>query len=201
MTDAWATIIASIITSVITALVTLSVVIINNSRRPHHEKTARVFGYVGIGLIAGAAIGVIIGLILLARPHPSASISGPTNGQFVPVYAEVTFEYNNIPRDRHLWLVVRIPGIGAVPWLIYPQVKNLEGLGTGNGIFKTTAAFGGGNDSGRPFNLVVLLVDENANPRFVDYADKCKLDENLCNGMILPDKGVEILDFDTVIRE
>lgn len=201
MTDAWATIIASIITSVITGLVTLIGVLISKSPHIHKRRNFHVFVYVVAGLFVGAGIGVIIGHFLLTKPHPSASISEPTNGQLVPIYAKVTFEYNHIPHDRHLWLVVRIPGIGSAPWLIYPQLQGMETIGTGNGVFKTTAAFGGDNDSGRPFNIVVLLVDENANLRFDDYANKCKLDSNLCNGMLLPDKGVEILDFDTVIRE
>ena len=200
MTDASATIIASIITSVITGLATLIGVLVSKSPHRRRTRTFHVFVYVAIGLVVGAAIGVSIGLCLLTKPHPSARISEPTNGQLVPIYGKATFEYNNIPPDRHLWLVVRIPGVGSVPWLIYPQLQGMEAIAVGNGVFRTTAAFGGDKDSGRPFNVVVLLVDENANLRFVDYANKCKLDSNLCNGMILPDKGVEILDFDTVIR-
>jgi len=205
MTDAWATIIAALITSVITALTTLFGILISkkDSKKDQPKprlKTPHVFIYVFIGLVIGGVVGVIIGFVLLTRPQPSASITKPTDGQSVPIYAEVTVEYNNIPSDRHLWLVVRIPGIGP-GWLIYPQLRGADSFGTGKGVSSVTAAFGGNNDSGHPFNIVILLVDENANRQFVDYVNKCKLDSNLCTGMILPDKGVEILDFDTVSRE
>ena len=203
MTDAWATIIASIITSVVTGLVTLIGILSSKSLHTHqpHRKTYPVFVYVVMGLCIGAIIGVIIGIFLLAKPHPAARIIEPTDGQYVPIYAKVTMEYKNIPSDRHVWLAVRIPGIGLAPWLIYPQLRGMQAIQKSYGVYEITAAFGGDNDSERPFNIVVLLVDEDAEIRFVEYANKCNLDSNLCNGMILPDKGVEILDFETVIRK
>jgi len=202
MTDAWATIIAAIITSVITGIATLIGLTRKSSYDDYSTGTNRVLPYVGIGLVVGAGIGGLIGYVLLIKPHPSARITEPTNGQLVPIYAKVAFEYNNIPPDRHLWPAVRIPGVGSVRWLIYPQLRGIEAIGTGKGFYETMAAFGGENDSsGRPFNVVILLADEDANSRFVEYAKECNLDSNLCNGMVLPDKGVEILDFDTVIRK
>lgn len=35
-------------------------------------------------------------------------------------------------------------------------------MGTGKGVFETTAAFGGENDSGRPFNIVELIIGMNS---------------------------------------
>jgi hypothetical protein len=191
MTDAWATIIAAVITTI---GVVAAASITGKLKWGTFLKSFLI-------IIVGTGIGMLIGYLLLLKPQPSARIIEPTDGQYVPIYAKVTFEYNNIPRDRHVWLAVRIPGIGLVTWLIYPQLQGMAAIQKSNGVSEITAAFGGDNDSERPFNIVVLLVDEDANLRFDDYANKCKLDSNLCNGMILPDKGVEILDFDTVIRK
>jgi hypothetical protein len=145
-------------------------------------------------------VGALVGFVLLQKPHPRARISEPIDGQGVPVHARVIIEYENIPPDRHLWVVVRVPKVG-LPWLIYPQLQGREEPLVGDGMIETTAALGGDDDSGDPFNIVALLVNEEANRFFTAYANDCGRDPGLCNGMLLPDRGVEILDFNTMIRE
>lgn len=143
-----------------------------------------------------------------ATPAPQARISEPIDNQRIPPNVKVIVEYKDIPHDRYLWVAVRIPdvrppGPPLTRW-IYPQLQDgkvpphLEGAGT----FVIDAAFGGGSkDSGVPFNVLVLLVDANAQESFTEYAGHCGPFPATCLGMKLPDTGVEILDFSTVIRQ
>lgn len=136
-------------------------------------------------------------------PRPWARITQPTDGQRVPVNNPVLVEYNNLPAGHYLWVVVRIPRVQPVWWL-YPQL--LDGkipTRTGpSGLLKTNAAFGGGReDSGIPFNLVVLLLNEQAQQAFANYANACGSVPQSCVGMPLPEGEIEILDFNTVVRE
>jgi hypothetical protein len=137
-----------------------------------------------------------------AVPGPLARILQP---QFsaqprTPSQVNVIVEYNNIPQDRYMWVVVRVPVVKP-NWLVYPQM--LDGVPprvTGNGIFETRVGLGVQEDAGQPFNIVVLLLDEEAHSSFIAFADKCLVSGN-CGGILLPDTGVQILDFTTVIRE
>jgi len=192
MTDAWATIIAALIT----ASGAMGAAIIAAYRWPEKPKAQVLL----VGPIAGAVLGTLVALLLLQRPHPQAHISEPIYGQGVLVNARVSIEYENIPPDRHLWVVVRIPKVG-LPRLIYPQLQDGGGPLVGDGTLDTIVTLGGDADHGAPFNIVVLLVDEDANHFFTAYEKDCRSDEALCNGMSLPDRGVAILDFNTVIRE
>lgn len=194
MTDAWATIIAA----AIAALGTIVAAIVAVYRWP--EKARRKAQVLLVGLIVGAVVGALVGFVLLQKPHPRARISEPIDGQSVPVHARVIIEYENIPPDRHLWVVVHIPKL-RLPWLIYPQLQGRKKPLVGDGMIDITATLGGGSDSGDPFNIVALLVNEEANRFFTAYANDCARDPGLCNGMFLPDRGVVILDFNTVIRE
>ena len=154
-------------------------------------------------IIAGIGMGVLIGYLLLLRPHASARISEPKDGQSVPINTTISSEYKNIPQDRHLWIAIRIPGVGAAgTWLVYPETESKDAPKLKYGKFEAKEVqFGGDTDMNRPFNVVILLADEGTNIRLVDYKERCAKDSNLCNGMPLPEEGIEILDFNTVIRK
>jgi hypothetical protein len=136
-------------------------------------------------------------------PAPRAHISAPTDGQGVPPNAEVVVEYSNIPQDHYLWVVVRIPSIHPKTWWIYPQLyeNKVPSHWVGSGMLTTNAALGGPRDTGAPFNVVVLLVGQEANRSFVEYANHCGPVPTTCTGMPLPETEIEILDFTTVIRK
>jgi hypothetical protein len=87
--------------------------------------------------------------------------------------------------------------------LIYPQLKDgkLPPHLVGTGIYKTYAALGAKEDIGAPFNIVILLADQEANALIMAYAKACGFNPDSCKGMPLPETGVEILDFITVIRQ
>ena len=136
----------------------------------------------------------------LAAPTPRARIVEPLDGSTSSPEATVVIEYHDIPQDRYLWVVVRVPSVKPV-WTVYPQLQ--EGIpeqATGSGALVTTVWLGGEQDAGQPFNVAALLLDENAHRSFVEYADKC-IAEGDCGGIQLPETGVQILDFNTVIRE
>jgi hypothetical protein len=148
-----------------------------------------------------AVVGFIAYILLL--PTPRARIVKPEDydrHNTVPVESKVVVEYNDIPSDRYIWVVVRIPTVRPM-WLAYPQL--MDGIPTpvtGSGRFETSVNLGGGADSGIPFNIVVLLLDGEANQAFKTYSKNC-LDTGGCSGIALPYPGVEVLDFVTVIRE
>lgn len=131
-----------------------------------------------------------------------AKISGPGDGDHVSTYPEVVTEYENIPTDRYLWVAVRIPKVRPTG-LIYPQLKDgqLPPHLVGAGIYHTFAALGGEKDIGDPFNIVVLLADQAAHDQFIAYGKACSFNANACTGMQLPETGIEVLDFITVIRK
>ena len=141
---------------------------------------------------------------LTPMPCPHARIVEPEycDGQTVPTDVEVVAECRNIPQDRYVWVVVRVPKVKPT-WLVYPQLhrgdKPTQVIG--DGTFETTVKLGGDEDSGNPFNIVILLLNREANRSFTEYAEKCIAEERLCLGIPLPETGVEILDFVTVIRE
>lgn len=192
MTDAWATIIAAVIT-------TIGVIAAAIITRKLRWATLLISLLV---IIAGVGIGLLIGYLLLLRPHPYARISEPKDGQPVPIGTTASFEYKNIPQDRHLWLAVRIPGVGAEgTWLVYPETESKDASKLQNGRFEANVKFGGETDVNRPFNVVILLADEGTNIQLVAYEERCAKDSNLCNGIPLPEEGIEILDFNTVIRK
>ena len=131
-----------------------------------------------------------------------AKISSPSDGERVSTNPEVVAEYKNIPTDRYLWVAVRIPKVRPTG-LIYPQLKDMQLPPhlVGTGIYHTYAALGGKEDVGDPFNIIVLLADQAANDQITAYAKACSFLVNACTGMPLPETGVEILDFITVVRK
>ena len=136
--------------------------------------------------------------------YPHARIVEPEycDGQTVPTDVSVVAECHNIPQDRYVWVVVRVPKVKPT-WLVYPQLQR-GGKPTqviGDGTFETTVKLGGDEDSGNPFNIVILLLNGEANRSFIEHAENCIAEETLCVGIPLPETGVEILDFVTVIRE
>jgi hypothetical protein len=136
----------------------------------------------------------------LAVPVPHARIVEPHDGATLASPINVIVEYHNIPQDRYLWTAIRIPSVKP-EWLVYPLLEeNLPEQAVGDGALAISAWIGGEQDSGKPFNVVVLLLDKEANGSFVEYAEKCIAGGD-CGGILLPDTGVRILDFNTVIRE
>lgn len=135
-------------------------------------------------------------------PVPHAKISEPLDGQRVSTNAEVVTEYWNIPGNRYLWVAVRIPAVRPVG-LIYPQLKEMKlpPQLVGTGIYKTYAALGSEKDVEAPFNVIVLLADQTAHDLITAYAKTCSFNPGSCAGMPLPETGIEILDFVTVIRQ
>lgn len=153
-------------------------------------------------------VGVLVGVVgfiayILLQPTPRARIVKPEDYDrhtTVPVETKVVVEYNDIPSDRYIWVVVRIPTVRPMR-LAYPQLLNgIPTPVTGSGSFETSVSLGGGADSGIPFNIVVLLLDGEANQAFKTYSKNC-LDTGTCGGIALPYPGAEVLDFVTVIRE
>ena len=145
------------------------------------------------------AVGTMVAATL-AAPMPRARIVEPSDGAILPPQAGVIIEYRDIPQNRYLWVVVRVPIVKPV-WVVYPQLRQgAPEQATGDGAFAITVGLGGEQDAGQPFNIVVLLLGEDADRAFTEYVDGCTA-EGDCGGIQLPDTGVQILDFNTVIRE
>ena len=134
---------------------------------------------------------------------PLARIIEPEyhDGHTVPTHISVVAEYKDIPQNRYLWVVVRIPKVKPT-WLVYPQLHSgkIPIQVVGDGQFEITVDLGGNADSGELFNIIILLLNKEANRSFTTYAKDC-IAKDICGGIPLPDTGVEILDFTTVIRE
>jgi hypothetical protein len=136
----------------------------------------------------------------LTAPEPYARIVDPAAGAILPAEATAIVEYSNMPGDRYLWVVLRVPGVGPT-WHVYPQVGDAIGDPiVGHGVMAVPIFLGGKLDSGRPFDIVVLLLEEETHGLFAEYAALCT-SEGECGGIQLPDTGARILDFATVIRE
>ncbi len=134
---------------------------------------------------------------------PSARILSPLYGDGpVPVQVKAFVAYDHIPAGQYLWVVVRVPKVQP-PGLVYPQLLNgIPKPVTGKGTAEIVVQLGNADsDVADPFNLVVLLLDEAANGSFNDYSRECINDKTKCDGIELPNTGVEILDFNTVIRK
>ena len=198
MTDAWAKVIAAVITGGCTLAAAIIAGRIPSRERP---RKAVVVPIVVAGLVVGVLVGWLVGSVLLRRPTPCARISAPEDGDLIGHEAQAIVEYESIPRDRHLWLAVRVPGEGRA-WYIYPQLPDEETEIRGEGTLVMTVSVHDDED-GDPydaFNVVVLLVTEEANSFFEEYANNCGSDAERCVGMMVPSEGVEILDFTTVFR-
>jgi hypothetical protein len=138
---------------------------------------------------------------------PAARITSPVypDGP-IPLQTKVRVQYDNIPVGKFLWVVVRVPKVQPL-WHLYPQL--LDGMPAaveGSGMLERMVQLGkeGPEDSGEPFDIVVLLLDEAAQEVFYTYAQSCidnPMDPTRCSGLSLPDSGVQILDFATVVRE
>jgi hypothetical protein len=141
-----------------------------------------------------------------AAALPSAQIVKPqfSDGPS-PVQTDVSVAYQNIPIGKYLWVAVRVPKVEP-NWLVYPQL--LGGIPEPvieNGTLTTKIQLGkeGNTDAGQPFNILVLLLDESAHQAFLRYSSECISDPAnplSCGGLNLPESGVQILDFNTVIR-
>ncbi len=155
----------------------------------------------------------LIWILLLPSPQAHIVLPNESRDQRAPADVRVVVGYKDIPtyipiisERRYVWVVVRIPGIpitsNTSTRLVYPQLpgNKLPPQVTGSGSIVTLVHLGGNQDSGTPFNILVLLLNEEANRSFIDYSNNC-IQTNACGGIPLPDTGVEILDFVTVIRE
>jgi hypothetical protein len=161
------------------------------------ERKVRLWSYVIGGLVVGGFAGWLVGMIILNRPQPYARILASSVHGPVLTNQTISISYKNIPKDKHIWPVVQIPGIGNGKF-IYPQFIGKE---MDSGIFSVNMTCGGPKDSGRSFTYFVLLADDKANSAFEAYAASCKNGIDHCNGMVMPEEGVELLDFLPVIRQ
>jgi hypothetical protein len=136
-------------------------------------------------------------------PVPQARIVEPDylKGP-VPVRSTVVVDYRDIPADRYLWVVVRVPKV-APAWRVFPQLLDgrLPTPVVGGGTLRLSVQFGNPEmDTGEPFNVVVLLLDAAVHRVFTEYAEGCIGGQN-CPGIELPAAGAEMLDFNTVVRQ
>ncbi len=139
---------------------------------------------------------------------PSAQIVKPQfSDGTIPVQTDVSVAYQNIPVGKYLWVVVRVPKVEP-NWLVYPQLLGgiPKPVNNKNGTLTTRVQLGkeGKPDAGLPFNIIVLLLDDTAQQTFLQYSEQCNSNPDnplSCSGLALPETGVQILDFNTVIRK
>lgn len=201
-------ILTATIAAVIAAIGTISAAAIVEFIKQRRRSTGEVGSLVGsllVTLVGLVVLFVIIGWlgVLLLRPTPSARILAPEDfdgATHVAAHTTILVEYNDVPGDHFIWVVVRDPKVRPMR-LVYPQLSN--GVPTpvqGTGRFEVTINLGGPNDALSPFNIEVLLLDAQANQTFLDYSAGCAGD-GLCGGLKLQYPGAAILDFVTVVRE
>jgi len=133
---------------------------------------------------------------------PSARIIEPqyTDGKGLPPKVTAIVEYKNLPVNHYLWIVMRVPKVKP-DWIVYPQMQmGIPGSVIEPYRLEIPVGLGNDTDSGQPFNIIVLLLNEEANQLFIEYATACEI-EKKCGGLLLPPRGVNILDFNTVLRE
>ncbi len=138
----------------------------------------------------------------VTTPVPQARVvGGISDGQSVDMNSNVVIKYENIPKKRYLWVAVHIPSLGQ-PRLVFPQAPNgvMPVQVSESGTLPVNVILGNKNDVGAPLNVMLLLLNDEANDIFKNNVQTC-LQSNNCSGLVLPDAGVDILDFITVIRK
>lgn len=132
-------------------------------------------------------------------PKPQATINSPEDfdGKTkVPDTISVNSNFINIPKNRFPWVVVRVPIVRPMR-KVYPQPSSkIPSAVPGNGNYTVPVTLGGLADSGKPFNIEILLLNKKTNDAFNDYARNGN-----GSGINLPEKGAELLDYITVIRQ
>ena len=126
-----------------------------------------------------------------------AQIAEPKNGEMVDMQTPFLMKYSNISENDYLWVVVGVPKYDKV----YLWANNeLQKNHNKDGVMSSSVQIGATTSVGDVFNIIVLLVDEKVNFSFQEYDKQCK-STGQCNGIILPDSGIKILDFRTVTRK
>jgi len=128
---------------------------------------------------------------------PNAHIIEPKDGTVVDLHTPLLMDYSNIPSTGYVWVVERVPKYNQVYlW----NNDELQISHKTNGVLSWNIQIGADTSVGDVFNIIILLVDEKVNFSFQENVKQCK-STGQCNGIILPDEGVQILAFSTVIRK
>ena len=110
-------------------------------------------------------------------PPPDITISQPTNGAIVPRQPDISGTVENMPSDKHLWLVTRGPMDVQGPHY-YPQGVTFPDYRSGIIVEDTRWTLnkkeesyyvGSEQDRKRPFEILIVLADEKANESFLEY--------------------------------
>jgi hypothetical protein len=141
---------------------------------------------------------LIFGMIMAGTAlAKEAKITKPLANELVTEIQVVNGTSKDITNFQNMWIVVQLPSFARY----YPQDKKGFGLYTSkDGKWSTQAAFGGENDSGRKYQLLVTLVDDKGNKEITSYLDNAKKNLNW-SGMDKLPAGTSILDNVTVIRK
>jgi hypothetical protein len=141
---------------------------------------------------------LIISMILAGTATATEiEITKPVDGDNVDTTQSIEGTSKDITDFQQIWIAVYIPSINRY----YLQDKRSLGFNNlANGEWGTRAIIGGPNDSGREFQLLAILADENANNIIIEYLDKCNKDEEWPGMENLP-AGVAAYDKVTVNRK
>jgi len=111
----------------------------------------------------------IVSLVILigasacyVKHRPSLHISSPSNGDVVDMEEQITGIAKNIPEGSEVWVVIRIGKI------YYPQSDFTIDK---DGSWVCNARFGGVNDDGKDFEIIVLFADRDANNEFMNKGE------------------------------
>jgi hypothetical protein len=133
-------------------------------------------------------------------PHFGAEFISPTNSTVVstPIVStpvSITFKIMaEAPPNRYIWVLVNPHSASGEYW---PQGDNhTKSI---NGVYPWTVNLGGENDSGKKFDVLLVLVDNITDQRFVNWVEQGKA-TGFYPSLTLPDKPKE-LDKITLIRK
>jgi len=128
---------------------------------------------------------------------PTAQIIEPKNGEAIEMYTPFLMDYNNLPTNSYVWVVIQVPKYGTAYLWDNDELKSRHNEA---GAVNSPLLVGNSTSVGDVFNIIVLLVDEKVNFSFQEYQNQCR-NIGQCNGILLPETGIQLLDFSTVTRK
>ena len=96
-------------------------------------------------------------------PQPSITIATPANNAPVNMYEWISGTSQNIPADRHLWIIIRVD-----EKYFAHEVLTINA----NGRWEHDTQIGQENEGGKRFDVMVVLANSSAHTTLRDWRDK-----------------------------
>lgn len=108
-----------------------------------------------------------------ATPPPlDVKIKSPAEGEKVPTNILISGTFSEeIQNDQYMWVVVH--PYDSMGW--WPQLGQIKPF---RGVWNTQAVIGQGKDTGKEFDIAVILVNKESNQKYLNYMEEGKTTGN-----------------------